>query len=1272
MSGANYNSTRKGFIGWGLPQNGDLNKTIGEPKNFTGALVYNQDEEQLYYSTGTDWKSPENPPIKRPYALEPSTPEDQSKLRLSNFLAGQGYEEQFWQMGVIFEFYLDEKMTIPIDLSPGYPTEDETLIKSRTYKIFVDGVGMEQSILGCGATGFESDDYLNEYCTAGLAGDHNPNFCVAPIETDTTPHWTHIRYYMQLPAELYDSNGNVLPPGTTFYWRGKYLANGGQESLFSVLFKQQLPDLISTPIPTSSSNVSTGTISVSPYYSAYNVPYYRTKWIVGTRDDGTGNVGGTILFDDYKQGTPENPELAYSLSVLNGVDGLATFKDGNTYYWQAKYEGQDAELGTVSSGLSSIRSYIQPSANAILTIDTTKTDQSSFNFTIHNAGITYINWGDTQSTTINQRPDELTGYEAQHTYTNHGSYNITIYGNVTRIYVASPNLVEVKSFGKTALGLERMRFSNCTNLTKVADYIPPTLWDLNSCFANCTKFNQDLKYWNVSNVYNFSSMFSGATVFNGDISTWRFKGLDLEYPLNFTNMFYNATSFNKSISQWNVDFCVSMAGMFYNTKAFSQSLRDWNTKRVTNMSNMFAYATAFDGDISNWNTSNVTTMYRMFYGATTFTRDLTFKKEYLEFGASDAWNTSNVTDFTEMFAYARKFNGNIENWNFNANAAISMAGMFRNADKFNRDISMKNTGGVLSWNTNNVTNMSNMFNSALRFNANISNWNTSNTTSLAYMFAGTEVFNQDIKYWDYSNVTDMSYMFFNCKGFRKDLDNINVANCTNFTYMLGNHYYYTGNVSGWKLATSNTKNISLYGTFYYCTEFDSDISNWDVTRVTNLGATFYGATKFNQNIGLWGSNTKNITSLSATFAYAYKFNQNINTWDTSNNTTLGSTFFRSVAFNQSLNSWDTSKVTSLAATFYGATNFNGAIGNWNTANVTSLSTTFYTAYQFNQNISNWNTAKVTDLTYTFSYSKFNQNIPTNGNIWNTSNVTSLYYTFLSTPFNGNISNWNVSKVTNMQGTFQSTPFNSNVSSWNVSNVVVMNQTFNGATSFNIDIGSWNVSNVVYMDYMFQNAQNFNKDIGNWNVSKVNTMYAMFYNAYKFNQDISSWNTSSVIDMGYMFCNAIEFGNNATWSINYVVSNNYWNTSNVQRMHYMFYGARRFNQNIAQSPTSPGWNVSKVYHMAYMFYGASYFNQNLSSWNISKVVYMNNMFVGCGLSTDNYSSTLIGWGTRAATYGVIKNVLLNASAKYTYSAKFARDTLTNATWRWTITDGGLTT
>ncbi len=76
----------------------------------------------------------------------------------------------------------------------------------------------------------------------------------------------------------------------------------------------------------------------------------------------------------------------------------------------------------------------------------------------------------------------------------------------------------------------------------------------------------------------------------------------------------------------------------------------------------------------------------------------------LEYSAVDQPDLSKVSDMSWMFAYCTKFNGDISNWN--TENVTDMSSLFDNARIFNQ---------ALYWNTSNVTIMSGMFRHAYEF-----------------------------------------------------------------------------------------------------------------------------------------------------------------------------------------------------------------------------------------------------------------------------------------------------------------------------------------------------------------------------------------------------------------------------------------------------------------------------------------------------------------------------------------------------------------------------
>jgi surface protein len=291
-------------------------------------------------------------------------------------------------------------------------------------------------------------------------------------------------------------------------------------------------------------------------------------------------------------------------------------------------------------------------------------------------------------------------------------------------------------------------------------------------------------------------------------------------------------------------------------------------------------------------------------------------------------SSDNIISFTNSL-----FNQDIGNWD--TSNVTDMSNMFASAILFNQDIS--------KWNTSSVTNMKQVFFRAILFNQPIGNWDVSNVADMSGIFrSGTNTkhtFNQDISDWNVSNVVDMSSMFSGC-AFNKDISSWDVSNVKNMVFMFDN------------------------------SSFNKDIGSWDVSNVTNMKAMFQNADSFNQDIGSW--DTSSVTDMRFMFNNS-SFNQDIGSWDVSNVTNMEA-MLSSSPFNKDISSWDVGNVENMVFMF-GATKFNQDIGSWNVSSVTNMNNMFSQATAFNQNIGGWDTSSVTNMQSMFASAiLFNQDL----------------------------------------------------------------------------------------------------------------------------------------------------------------------------------------------------------------------------------------------------------------------------------------------------------
>ncbi len=374
--------------------------------------------------------------------------------------------------------------------------------------------------------------------------------------------------------------------------------------------------------------------------------------------------------------------------------------------------------------------------NTTAFLTTWQTTSSNESITIPTTGAGYlydVAWGD-GTTSVNR-----TG-NTTHTYTNPGTYQVSITGSFPRIFFnrggSRFKIYSVDQWGIQPWINMARAFYGCGNIEILATDDPNLLAVTNMAymFAECDNIDTGFDNWNTSNVTNMKFMFKESSIttgldnwdvcnvtdmeemfretsFNGSIVNW-----DVGNVENMKNMFHQ-TNFNQNVGNWDVSSVENMSGLFSYNLQFNQNLNNWDVSSVVDMSGMFTENPSFNGDISAWDVSSVATMKQMFFIAYAFNQDIS------------NWDVSNVQDMSTMFGWATSFNQNISGWD--VGSVTNMYEMFAGTTSFNQNI-----GG---WDVSSVTNMDYMFSYNSSFNHNIGNWDLSGSPSMDYMFEGSSL-----------------------------------------------------------------------------------------------------------------------------------------------------------------------------------------------------------------------------------------------------------------------------------------------------------------------------------------------------------------------------------------------------------------------------------------------------------------------------------------------------------------------------------------------------
>ena len=107
-------------------------------------------------------------------------------------------------------------------------------------------------------------------------------------------------------------------------------------------------------------------------------------------------------------------------------------------------------------------------------------------------------------------------------------------------------------------------------------------------------FNDDISYWDTSNVTDMGNMFRDNDIFGQDLGNW-----DVSNVTNMSNMFRGSRFLNNNdITEWDVSNVTNMSLMFKDSEDFNQNISVWNTSSVTTYTRMFENATLM---INNYN-----------------------------------------------------------------------------------------------------------------------------------------------------------------------------------------------------------------------------------------------------------------------------------------------------------------------------------------------------------------------------------------------------------------------------------------------------------------------------------------------------------------------------------------------------------------------------------------------------------------------------------------------------------------------------------------------
>ena len=656
-------------------------------------------------------------------------------------------------------------------------------------------------------------------------------------------------------------------------------------------------------------------------------------------------------------------------------------------------------------------------------------------------------------------------------------------------------------------------FNNCQKLTSldVTHFNTAKVTNMYRMFNACGLTSLDLSNFNTAKVENMELMFSGCSNLKTIYASDKFKTAAVTKS---KNMFLGCSSLSGDIDWKSVKVSdktyAKIDGGYFCDKAYDN--RPWvkyadgtltfrcGYKKIWGENE---YALNSDENLPAWNTHKDNITQVVFEASFANARPTTCCAWFQDFiklkqiEGIENLNTENVTDMSDMFRFC----------------------------------SSLTSLDVTHFNTGNVTSMADMFSSCPRLaELDVTHFNTANVKDMSDMFASCSgLISLDVTHFNTANVKDMSNMFYGCSGLISlDVTNFNTANVTD----MSNMFCGCSGLISLDVTNFNTANVtSMSGMFYGCSGLISlDVTNFNTANVTNMRYMFKGCFKLKEIYVSDKFVTDDVIDSKDMFLGCHSLSGDIDQNSVKvNDKTYAKTaggYFRDKAYdNRPWVKYADGTLTfrcgykkTLGENEY-ALNSGEEKPAWYTLHddinlvvfeasfANARPTSCYAWFQGFENlkqiegIENLNTANVTDMSYMFK---------------NCSNLAKL-----------DVAHFNTAKVTTMNSMFTrcSNLAELDLTHFNTANVTNMYEMFNGCSNLvKLDVTNFNTAKVTTMFGMFNKCSNLTElDVTHFNTAKVTAMNGMFSGCSNLTElDLTHFNTENVTNMWIMFdgCSAL--------------------------------------------------------------------------------------------------------------------------------------------------------
>ena len=683
-------------------------------------------------------------------------------------------------------------------------------------------------------------------------------------------------------------------------------------------------------------------------------------------------------------------------------------------------------------------------------------------------------------------------------------------------------------------------FNNCQKLTSldVTHFNTAKVTNMYRMFNACGLTSLDLSNFNTAKVENMELMFSGCSNLKTIYASDKFKTAAVTKS---KNMFLGCSSLSGDIDWKSVKVSdktyAKIDGGYFCDKAYDN--RPWvkyadgtltfrcGYKKIWGENE---YALNSDENLPAWNThkDNITqVVFEASFANARPTSCYAWFQDFIKLKQIEGienLNTENVTDMSDMFRFC----------------------------------SSLTSLDVTHFNTGNVTSMADMFSSCPRLaELDVTHFNTANVKDMSDMFASCSgLISLDVTHFNTANVKDMSNMFYGCSGLISlDVTNFNTANVTD----MSNMFCGCSGLISLDVTNFNTANVtSMSGMFYGCSGLISlDVTNFNTANVTNMRYMFKGCFKLKEIYVSDKFVTDDVIDSKDMFLGCHSLSGDIDQNSVKvNDKTYAKTaggYFRDKAYdNRPWVKYADGTLTfrcgykkTLGENEY-ALNSGEEKPAWYTLHddinlvvfeasfANARPTSCYAWFQGFENlkqiegIENLNTANVTDMSNMFK---------------NCSNLAKL-----------DVTHFNTAKVTTMNSMFTrcSNLAELDLTHFNTANVTNMYEMFNGCSNLvKLDVTNFNTAKVTTMFGMFNDCSNLTElDVTHFNTAKVTAMNGMFSGCSNLTElDLTHFNTENVTNMWIMFdgCSALT---------TIYVSDEFVITNITNKNYSLFYGCEK--------------------------------------------------------------------------------------------------------------------